>query len=432
MSRLDSIRKNGLIPERRHDAFLLALLLAVGLNVAFFAAQALLPHLAMLLQSLGVTPPVVQEEEFPFVLVDPSFLDEPEAPPPEDPAATAAVNREARQEENAPVPEAPEEAVYQPEGVEEQLSMAEGVPGEIDPGSEPAVEGEVEEIPEEEVEPVEEPEAPEEVPEAPIAEEPLEEPALPPEPEPVVEPLPEPEPEPAPEPEPIPEPEPEPTPDPVEELIDLAMLPAAPTGLFAPQPEPARAPVAPPGPEQFEPVPTEQPVETPPPVVADVPDPAAPAHPVRPQRRPRATAQNTPRPTFRRMDSADAPGGAPPRRNLTGQNVNLFDDPYMALLRDRYPEYMTKLGRQLQDSLIRTMFLYPSYYAAGESRILFRIAPDGTLGWFETQYPADGSDNTLRSITERTLADAFPFDPPPPAMAADPAFQRMSLNVYIY
>ncbi len=141
MARLDTIRKNGAIPERRHDAFLLALLLAVGFNVAFFAAQALLPRLAALLQLLGAEAPIVQEEEFPFVLVDPSFLDE--EIPPDAPAATSAVSREARQQETAP---AEAEDVYRPEGVQEQLMMAEGNPGEIDPGVDSAGGPELEEI----------------------------------------------------------------------------------------------------------------------------------------------------------------------------------------------------------------------------------------------------------------------------------------------
>jgi hypothetical protein len=93
---------------------------------------------------------------------------------------------------------------------------------------------------------------------------------------------------------------------------------------------------------------------------------------------------------------------------------------------------MAKLGRTLQDSLNRTMFLYPTYYANGQAKLLFRIAPNGTVGWFETQYPVDGSDDTLRSISERTLLEAAPFDPPPAAMLADPAFQRMSMTVNIY
>ena len=53
MPRSDKIRNYGLIPERRHDAFLLALLLALALNAAFFAIQAIIPRIASLLQLLG-------------------------------------------------------------------------------------------------------------------------------------------------------------------------------------------------------------------------------------------------------------------------------------------------------------------------------------------------------------------------------------------
>ncbi len=294
-----------------------------------------------------------------------------------------------------------------------------------------------EEIPEmrelPEIPPAPEPAAP------PPPREPLPEPPPPPpQPEEIPEPDPLPEPAPAPEPaEPPPEPLPEPSPEPAEpdqeqgavsELIDLAALPAASDGIFDPEtrmlreraeqalppaPPPARQP-----PQQIDP--PGQPIQEP----AQQPN-----RPVRPPRRRR---EGAPQATFRRLGGASAAGGAPPRRNLTGRSVDLFDDPYMALLRDRYPEYMTKLGRMLQDSLNRTMVLYPNYYATGQARLLFRISPEGLIEWYETQYPVDGSDNTLRAISERTLLEAGPFDPPPAAMLADPAFRRMSLTVYIY
>ncbi len=491
MPGLDSIRNNGRIPERRHDAFLLALLLAIGINVAFFALQALLPHLSALLQALGARPAEQVEETFPFVLVDPSFLDE--EPPETAPSATAAVNRAARQEAVAP---ADGEEVYRPEGVREQLLMEEGNPGEIDPGMDSAGVPEIEESgdasqsdgeespeettpePAEPTEPAEpaEPVEPAQEPTEPA--EPVEAPPPEPQPEPVPEPPPEPPPpppEPLPEPAPLPEPpppvelpeellpppeppEPEPQepaeqpeilPDPAEaELIDLAMLPVSERGLFDPQPSrpetrseplpPAQPtpPVAAPMPDQFAeteiftarptPQPT-QPVEARP---EAVPDPSQPNRPVRPPARPRTA--NTPAPTFRRLGGAGTAGGAPPRRSVSGRRVDIFDDPYMALLRDRYPEYMTKLARMLQDSLNRTMVFYPNYYATGQALLLFRIAPEGVIEWYETQYPVDGSDDTLRSISERTLLEAGPFDPPPAAMLADPAFQRMSLTVNIY
>jgi hypothetical protein len=118
---------------------------------------------------------------------------------------------------------------------------------------------------------------------------------------------------------------------------------------------------------------------------------------------------------------------------MRGRRVDDFEnDSYMRLLKDRYPEYMTKLARLLQNSLNRTMVLYPGYYATGQSRMQFRISAEGVIDWYETLYPVDGSDNTLRSISERTLLEAGPFDPPPAAMLADPAFQRMSLTINIY
>ncbi|MCC8108566.1 MAG: hypothetical protein LIQ30_05860, partial [Planctomycetes bacterium] len=127
---MNKIRNRGVIPERRHDAFLLALLLAVSMNVAFFAVQAILPHLAYLLQALGpearMAEPIPEEEELPFILVDPSLLDDDV--PPENPDTMSTVTMTAKQ--NSESPDIPEDSAYIPEGVDEILTPEPGNPGD--------------------------------------------------------------------------------------------------------------------------------------------------------------------------------------------------------------------------------------------------------------------------------------------------------------
>ncbi|MCD8350965.1 MAG: hypothetical protein LUC93_10190, partial [Planctomycetaceae bacterium] len=221
MARIDRIRNNGAIPERRHDAFLLALLLAVAINIAFFAVQAILPTLAHLLQLLGPEPALQQQEEeqMPFVLVDPSFLDEEVTP--DDAAAESFLNRDARQTQETDLPE---DQPFIEEGVEEILSPPEGSMGP-ELGSHDAPEA-----PESEAQPTEEIQADQQdetagedspaadyddTPEpAPEEEAPAEPEPLPPEPEPMPDP-------PAEQVPPAPPPEPAPPPPQQEELHDL-------------------------------------------------------------------------------------------------------------------------------------------------------------------------------------------------------------------
>lgn len=262
-ARQRKIRNTGLIPERRHDAFLLALLLALFLNVSFFAIQALLPRLTYLLQMLGPesAEQIDQEQDaFPFVLVPADLLDE-EILSQTPPQAMSTVDHEARQTEIAE--ELPFDRAYVEEGVEEILSMPDGQSGEPDPSvaapdsapseeQQEVAESAAEEEPEEVEEPPEESPEPEGIPDAtdgPDETEFVPEPPVMMEPEPV-EPPPPPEPEPLPEPEPEPEPIPEPPPEPIPEPV--------------PEPEPEPEPFVPPPPlpePEFEPEPIPEPIE---------------------------------------------------------------------------------------------------------------------------------------------------------------------------
>ncbi|MCD8139113.1 MAG: hypothetical protein LUE17_04940, partial [Planctomycetaceae bacterium] len=257
MARIDRIRNNGAIPERRHDAFLLALLLAVAINIAFFAVQAILPTLAHLLRLLGPEPALQQQEEeqMPFVLVDPSFLDEEVTP---DAAAESFLNRDARQTQETDLPE---DQPFIEEGVEEILSPPEGSMGpELGTHDAP-------ETPESEAQPTEEVEARqqdetagEDVPAAiyddtpepaPEEESPAEPEPLPPEPEPLPEPPAEPVPPEPPPPE-APPPEPEPVPEPVPEPPPEPFIPPPPAEVPPepiPEPEPVPDPPMDPPPE---------------------------------------------------------------------------------------------------------------------------------------------------------------------------------------
>ncbi len=524
MARLNKIRNRGVIPERRHDAFLLAFLLAVSMNIAFFAVQAILPHLAYLLQALGpearLEQPTPEEEELPFILVDPSLLDD--EIPPEDPETMSSVTMTAKQ--NSESPDIPEDSAYIPEGVDEILTPEPGNPGDdlgaiTTPGdesdaisddtetveaesAEPSEPGlpddpsDTEDTPDDQPEPLEmvdlpdpvepadpteptepvEPTDPVEPPPEPVEQfepiEPVEQvempspppdlpelpdlPPLPellepveppPEPIPIPEDIPDPEPEPVddpipPEPEPLPEPPPDPQPDQaLSELIDLAALPVSPDGLFAPDLPPWREPVERPVPPAPQPVPLPPPqaYQTPTPEdypVQPMPPPQAPQpvqeqQPVEPQPRRRRSGRQ---PEIRQIGGGRSAGGAPRRRNVETRAADLFADPYMAALRHKYGEYMEKMARQLQQSLNRTMLLYPTYYSTGVARLAFRLGQNGEIVFYETlsTQSHDGSDMTLQMITEQTLAGAGPFDPPSAEMFADPLFQRMSLQVTLY
>lgn len=507
MARIDKIRNHGTIPERRHDAFLLALLLALAINIAFFAALALIPKLAYLLQLLGPEPALQQpqeEETLPFILVNDDMEDEEVDP--ENAAAESFISRNARQEEATP--DLPEDQPFVPEGVEELLTPPEGSSGpeqgthdapeapasEAEPTEEveadqqhesagedtpaedysetpepeaappeelsapaepqPPPEPEPEPIPEPEPEPP--PEAPPEPPPEPVEEwmprppEELPEPEPQPEPEPVPEPPPEPEPfeelPPEPEelpPEPLP-PEPEPQPDPAAEMIDLAALPLSPEGFFDPQTqyleELARQsqPLPPPPPQWREPPPeVYQPaIPAPQPEAYRMPEPEP--QPQQSAQQPRDRT-GRPQPTFRRIGGASSAASTPsvsggsPRRVNRNTGVNLLDsDPNMKVLEHRYGQYMRKLARLLQESLNREVMLNPTYYTRGQSRIYFSIAADGSLAYYDTQYPAPGELDYVRITSERTVVNAGPFEKPTQEMLDDPLFKRMSLTVNLY
>lgn len=480
MPRAGRIRDHGAIPERRHDAFLLALLLAVSLNIAFFVIQALIPKLAYLLQMLGAEPTVTamqpeEEESYPFVLVDPSFLDE--EPDPNVPTeAEANLTRQARQTEAHP--DLPELSPTITEGIDEILTAPDGNPGpaisyQQSPGEEAQEQSRPDDAPSEhqdeaepreqrepveQTEPIEpmeqiEPTPSEEAPEPPPVPEPTEPPPTPeqPTPEPPQElpPVPEPvqEPEPA-EPEPPladpppeeavsetteqPEPSPEDSPEPMSEIIDLASLPTSSEGLFDPEmqrlEELARRRREYPQPVPQSPRPNEftqpaQPYQAP-----QVQQQPTEARPERTGRR---------QPTFKKIggaapSAASSAGAAPPRRRDNTAVRVLDADPSMALLAHRYGPYMEKLARQLQESLWRVMVLQPMDYTRGQVKVRFGISPDGTLTYYTTIYPEDGTMDRERSLSEQMLREAAPFDPLTPQMQADENFQRMTVIVNLY
>lgn len=512
MAKTGKIRNSGILSERRHDAFLLALLLALCLNISFFALQALMPRLSQVLHMLGADAELKKDEDdsYPFVLVDPALLDEEltsETPP----DAESSINREARQTEA--MDDLPEDKAYVEEGVEEILSLPSGNPG---PGessvtasgepvetvgsddenvasenrepeeadvSEPAQEMQPQEPsePMEETPPMEEvpepmpeppPDLPEPMPEPPpeihepmpdipeVQPEPLPEPL--PEPPPMEEPpAPPPEPEPTPEPvfepvappmpEPPPERQPEPIPEPWEpqevaqslrppeqaptpDLIDLAALPISPDGFLDPQTQPLeevmrRAPTQPqPDPQRWEaPQRPQAPYQQP--------------QQMQPQQQPQQRQEarqpsdraGRRQPTFKQVGPGSTAGGSPPRRNRQSQTNRIdVQDPNMKLLAHKYGPYMAKVARQLQESLNRQMILNPTLYTTGTAKIAFSIAADGRLSYSDTLYPIDGSNDIVRTISERTLEEAAPFEEPTAEMLRDPLFQKMSVTVFLY
>lgn len=466
MQKLSDIRQRGLIPAKRHDAFLLALLLALLINGLFYVIQAILPQLLLLFTLLGVTPrplPPEEEKQIPFVLVDPESLSEEIR---EDLTidAEAAASREARQTEEVEL-DLPEDTTYRAEGVEELFSAPEGSPGLPSPegnvNEEPA---EPEQPSPEEAEPVEEPpveEPPEQVEPEPTPEP---EPALPDLPD--IEPLPEiaeepPPPEPPPEmppepaPEQIPEPEPEqivqewtaplepdpepPPPEPVVEPLpempvepvpdapDLASLPITPDGFIDSSTQELLRVLETPPERQIE-EPPERPVVQPTPVPVEQPERIIEPEQPEPPRRPDRQRQ----PPFKKIGGEPNRAGSPPRRATESKALLLDDDASLRYLQSEWGKYMTKVGIQLQESLNRQIGMSPIAYSAGQIKLRFGINPDGTLAFRETVY-YDGSLEAERLMSERMIKEAAPFDPLTPEMLKDlPYFQNITVLVTLF
>ncbi|MDR1535562.1 MAG: hypothetical protein LBU64_10795 [Planctomycetota bacterium] len=474
------IRRYGVIPERRHDAFLLALLLAVFLNLlAAFAIREVLPWLLPLLRTFSPPRLAEEEDEAPnrlFILVDSPL------PPDEDPSEFSAESDQSRlASQPEPAPELAEGDPFQAEGTPEPLSFPGGNPGpapdpgedsgeaplpgpeaktepakaeaaEIEPAEAEAAEIEPAEAEAAEIEPAEA-EAAETEPLPAALPEPAGEPpamAAPPvppgEPDPPAasEPPP-PPPEAAPEPPsggpeaepPPPEAAPEPpsggpeaeteSPDspepelpiPPDEGIDLASLPEIRAAGPGPEfPRPARLPI-PSGGEAAEPA-----------VPVWRPEPESP--PAQPT--PAEASRPRPQPRIRRIGGADSAGGAPPRRNRESR-VDLLrsGDAIMNLLAHRHGEYMRKMARQLQDSLNRQMILAPFDYTRGQVRIKFGVNPDGSLAFQTTLFPLDGGMELERILSERTVREAAPFEPFGPEMLKDAElFQNLTVVVNLF
>ncbi|MDR2391614.1 MAG: hypothetical protein LBE84_08055 [Planctomycetota bacterium] len=480
MAKLERLRTNGNIPEQQHDSFLLALLIATLLNFLLFSVQAAWPGISRFLRLL--IPPQAREETpaRPFVLVDPSFLDE--VTEPSRPEAESIRSQLASQPE--PAPNLPEDRPFQPEGVEELLSLPPGNPGEtLDDQNGPSAPAELinldqaENAQEQEYETSSSAE-PEAVPseEQPEVSQPPPEPLPPLDQEMKPEPQSEPVSEQAPAPEslsnqtpPIPEVHPEgihekeaaigaaeeapqketiadvsseppaeeepvaPNPD----ALDLAMLTETNEPFPAPRPpvespaplrkQPAAMPAPPLSPEEI--APPAQPVSS-----------SAANGPIPPERIASPNRPNRPLPTFRSIEGAAATpgggsaGGAPPRRNdASGINLLRSGDTLMEVLAHRYGEYMKKMARQLQASLNRQMVLSPFDYARGQVKIRFGVGTDGNLAYLTTIFPRDGNLELERVLSERTVVEAAPFDPFPPEMLKDAElFQNLTVVVNLY
>ncbi len=486
MVRLSELRKKGVIPAKQHDAFLLALLLAVLANIAFFIVQALLPKIALLISLLGATPapPPDLDKQMPFVLVDPSLFQEVDPNLPAE--AEGSVSREASQTEERP--DLPEDSPFVQQGADLILTAPEGTldppapqgnaPQDQDAQNEPISDQQLTDQPEEvaeqlpdealpelpqlldepepiaEQQPAEQPQQ-EVVPENEVPE-PMVEPTLQdvpppaPEPEPQPEPQPEPEPEPAPEPqpepepvqEPVPEPEPEPivepettpiaeetlpeeTPDTPTDMLNLAMLPISPEGFIDPQPSESlsRPPVEPAElPQQLQ-----QRLEPAPPEPQQLQQPQ-PLQPPVPPAQPPQPQRDRPQPVFKKIGGENRATGAPLRRNQETSIKFIGEEASMRILQHRWGQYMAKVARQLQESLNRQMILSPTLYSTGQVKIRFGIAPDGSLSFYRTEFPLDSME-AERILSERMLKEAAPFDPLTAEMQKDENFQNMTVVV---
>lgn len=271
-----------------------------------------------------------------------------------------------------------------------------------------------------------------------------------PQPEPVPEPPPEPEPEPVfePIPEPLP-PEPEPQPEPLADMVEIASLPISPDGFFDPQThyleERARQAQSAPQPmpqwqqqpqEVYQPYPQVQQIQ--PPQPQEFYQQQQPQPPQQPQRE-RRDRTGRPQPQFKKIgpNAPSAPSrpsqaGGSPRRVNRSSTVSMFSDPNMKILEHRYGRYMRELAKRLQESLNREVILNLANYVTGEARLQFSINPDGSLSYFNTEYPFEEEKVYVRITSERTLVNAAPFEPPSQEMLNDPLFRKMTLTVFLY
>ena len=102
----------------------------------------------------------------------------------------------------------------------------------------------------------------------------------------------------------------------------------------------------------------------------------------------------------------------------------------MAVLRDKYGEYMDMVLRRIQEAILIQQQLSPIMFNQGTVVMTFRIDDTGRLGTirFIQAAPVDLTGET--AAARRVLEDVgggAPFPPPTPQMLADPDFQKITI-----
>lgn len=102
----------------------------------------------------------------------------------------------------------------------------------------------------------------------------------------------------------------------------------------------------------------------------------------------------------------------------------------MAVLRDRYGEYMDLILRRIRGAIITQQQLSPIMFMRGSVVMTFTINPQGRLSDIRHVRAEPGSlpteSGAARQVLQSVAAGA-PFPPPTPEMLADPDFQKITI-----
>ena len=154
-----------------------------------------------------------------------------------------------------------------------------------------------------------------------------------------------------------------------------------------------------------------------------LPPPAAPAARPQPRRRPVPTRRIGARP------SAPSNGGA--LANRSGRAAMQASFQSLAVLRDRYGEYMDKVLRRIQQAIFIQQQISPLMFNQGAVVMTFTISPAGRLEAirFVAASPAGLVQET--AAARQVLVDVqngAPLPRPTPEMLEDPDFQKITIN----
>lgn len=103
----------------------------------------------------------------------------------------------------------------------------------------------------------------------------------------------------------------------------------------------------------------------------------------------------------------------------------------MAVLRDRYGDYLDLILRRIQEAILIQQQLSPVMFNQGSVVMTFSIDADGRLGeirFIASEPEALPNESSAARRVLQDVASGAPFPPPTPQMLADPNFQKIVIN----